>query len=165
MPSKDFLECLKDVYHGEQTGEIFFDAMLEKADSPEQQYIVGSFLQFETEGKALIRPAMSRFGLSMVEDRQARETVSAGKETLFAMSWEESFAAINETTRSTYLQRYVELETLVCAEEEPETAKLAKFMGDHERALVLATENILNDSENPMEPIVSLLHFPLFRPA
>ena len=66
MLNQDFLECLNEVYIGEQVGEVAFDALLGKAETPEQTYIMGSLLQFETEGKACIRPVLSPLARSML---------------------------------------------------------------------------------------------------
>ena len=59
-----FLEALQDVYHGEQFGEAFFEALLPHAVDHEQRYILGSLLQLESEGKAIMRPVLTKLGLS-----------------------------------------------------------------------------------------------------
>lgn len=70
---------------------------------------------------------------------------------------------MRDTVKENYLPRYLELVTLVSESEDPEAAKLAKFMGDHERALVATAENIILGREDPASPVVALLHFPLGR--
>jgi hypothetical protein len=52
--------------------------MLGVADGAQQNYIIGSMLQFEAEGKAIIRPLLMRLGLSMLEDPAGRAAGAAG---------------------------------------------------------------------------------------
>lgn len=163
MTNKLFLECLTDVYCGELTGEVAFEAMLRKAEDAEQRYILGSLLQFETEGKAVIRPVLARYGVSMLDDPQGRQDGAAASSEMNQLPWKERFATMRDIVRENYLPRYLELATLVSAQEDPEAAELAKFMGDHETALVATAENIVAGRENPAAPVVELLHFPLPR--
>ena len=58
------------------------------------------------------------------------------------------------------MPQYQELETLV-TEEDLECFQLARFMGDHERALLLAAQNINNKVEDPMKPVTDMLRFPI----
>lgn len=44
------------------------------------------------------------------------------------------FRALHEIVKADFLPRYEELATLVTADEDAEAARLAAFMGDHERA-------------------------------
>ena len=67
---------------------------------------------------------------------------------------------IEQSVKNIYLPQYEELETLV-TEEDTEYFKLARFMGDHERALLLSTENINNNSNKPMKPVTEMLRFPI----
>src|SRR5262249_58959795 len=78
MGRKAFGGCLIDVYRGEGGGEAAFESMLATADGVEQQYVIGSLLQLETEGKAIIRPLLMRLGLSMLEDAEGRAGGAAG---------------------------------------------------------------------------------------
>ena len=80
------------------------------------------------------------------------------------MPWVERFAAMREIVKANYLPRYEELGTLVTAEEDPEAARIASFMGDHERALVQLAENIIAGTPDPAAPVARLLHFPLPQP-
>jgi len=161
MPNQEFLNCLSEVYVGEQVGEVAFEALLGKAETPEQVYIMGSLLQLETEGKALIRPVLSRLGLTMMESAEGRANGLAASQAMGDLPWTERFGAMRDIVTENFLPRYVELATLVSEKEDPESAKLAKFMGDHERALVATAENIVQGRENPAAPVVALLHFPL----
>ena len=161
MPHQDFLDCLTEVYVGEQIGEVAFEALLAKAETPEQTYIMGSLLQFETEGKALIRPVLSRLGLSLLDSPRGQTDGLAASNSMGDLPWTERFAAMRDIVKENFLPRYTELATLVSEQEDPEAAKLAKFMGDHERALVATAENIVQGREDPAAPVIALLHFPL----
>ena len=164
MVSKAFTECLVDVYRGEVVGEAVFGRMLELAEDMQQRYVLGSMLQFETEGKAIIRPILMRLGLSMLEDPEGRTAGTAGAARLNALPWVERFAALQEAVKSKYLPRYLELATLVSAEDDAEAARLAAFMGAHERAIVAVAGNVAEGKPDPVAPIVKLLHFPLLLP-
>lgn len=65
MQNKIFQQCLADVYHGEIVGEEAFDNMLGQVQSSEEQYIMGSLLQYEAEAKAMMRPLRMRYGVAM----------------------------------------------------------------------------------------------------
>ncbi len=161
MVSKVFLECLSDVYHDEQTGEAAFEAMLAIAEDDQQRYILASLMQLETEGKAIIRPTLMKYGISLMETPEVRTTASAAAGEINQLPWTERFGALADMVKNVYLPRYEELASLVTAEEDPEAFRIAQFMGDHERALVAASEKVATGQSDPMEPVVALLHFPL----
>jgi len=165
MLSNAFKECLLDVYHGEQTGEVAFELMLGQAEDDEQKYILGSLLQLETEGKAMLRPILLKSGLSLLDLPDSRVNGSAAAEQMNQLAWPDRFVSIAELVKTSFLPRYEELATLVSPEEDLEAFKVAKFMGDHERALIAASERIARGESDPAQPIVELLHFPLRRPS
>ncbi len=76
------------------------------------------------------------------------------------MPFAELIQNIEQSVKNIYLPQYEELEALV-TEEDTEYFKLARFMGDHERALLLSTENINNNSNEPMKPVTEMLRFPI----
>ena len=164
MVSQLFRECLMDVYLGEHTGETAFELMLGAAEDDEQRYVLGTLLQAETEGKALMRPLVSRLGLPLFSESSADSDGVAAAEDLNALPWRERFATMNEFVKANYLARYEELATLVSLEEDAEAAKIAQFMGDHERALVALSDNVANGIDDPAAPVAAILHFPLSRP-
>lgn len=163
MVSHVFRECLLDVYLGEHAGEAAFEAMLSGAEDDEQRYVVGTLLQGETEGKVLMRPLLSRLGLPLLDlGNMAAGGASAGQQ-LSQLPWRERFGALAEVVRNNYLPRYEELATLVSAEEDAEAARIARFMGDHERALIAVAENVMQGIPDPAAPFAAILHFPLAR--
>jgi len=164
MISGLFKECLTDVYHGELAGEAAFGHMLGSAESAEQSYIMGTLFQFETEGKAILRPLLTRCGLPIQEDDEARAGGKSASEQMSALPWSERFAALHDLVKANYLPRYEELATLVSAEEDPEAARIAAFMGEHERALIALSANIVAGRSDPAAPVAALLHFPLPQP-
>lgn len=165
MVSSLFRECLMDVYFGEHAGEAAFEAMFTGAEDEEQRYVLGTLLQFETEGKALMRPLISRLGLPLFDAARSSAGGASAGEQLNALPWRDRFAALGDVVRTNYLPRYQELATLVAPDEDTEAERIARFMGDHERALVALADNIVQGVENPAAPVVALLHFPLARPA
>ena len=71
--NKRFKECLLDVYHAEQTGEVIFESMLRYAQNKEERFILGSMLQLETEAKAIMRPSLVQLELPIEEEKLSRE--------------------------------------------------------------------------------------------
>src|SRR5262249_2077209 len=165
MVTKAFEECLIDVYRGEVAGEAVFETMLGTTDGVQQQYVIGSLLQLETEGKAIIRPLLMRLGLSMLEDPEGRAGGAAGGAHLGSLPWVERFVTLRSLVEANYLPRYLELGTLVSAEEDGEAARIAAFMATHERAVVELAGDVLSGKAGPAPPAAVLLHFPLPRPA
>src|SRR5262245_66313468 len=123
MAAKEVPECAVDLARGEGAGEAAFEAMLGNADGVQQRYVIGSLLQFETEGKAIIRPLLMRLGLSMLEDAEGRAGGAAGGAHLGSLPWVERFVTLRSLVEANYLPRYLELGTLVSAEEDREAAR------------------------------------------
>jgi hypothetical protein len=139
--------------------------MLGIAEDRQQRYVIGSLLQFETEGKAIIRPLLMRLDLSMLEDPEGRTGGAAGAVGLSSLGWVERFAALQEVVKANYLPRYLELATLVSLDEDAEAARIAAFMGAHERAIVAVAANVLSGQPDPVAPVAALLHFPCRAPS
>ena len=164
MATKEFKECLIDVYRGEILGEMAFESMLPAAETDEQRYIIATMLQFETEGKAIVRPLIMRFGLPIVEEADDGPVDCDPGAQMNSLPWVDRFTAMRDLVQANFLPRYEELATLISADEDAEAARIASFMGDHERALVELANNIIAGHPDPAAPVANLLHFPLPRP-
>ncbi|MEL6569633.1 MAG: hypothetical protein AAFQ22_14555 [Pseudomonadota bacterium] len=164
MVSPMFREALLDVYHGEQFGEAFFEALVPFAEDDAQRYTLGSLLQLETEGKAVMRPVLTKLGLPLDEDPASRPRGVKSADMLREMPWCDQFDAMAAGIRAKGLPQYEELASLVTAEEDTEAFALATFMGDHERAILAVSENIAAGRQDPVAPVVELLKFPLIKP-
>ena len=46
--NQKFKDCLLEVYHAEQAGEIIFESMVKNAKNKDELFIFGSMLQLET---------------------------------------------------------------------------------------------------------------------
>ena len=159
--NKRFKECLLDVYHAEQTGEVIFESMLRYAQNKEERFILGSMLQLETEAKAIMRPSLVQLELPIEEEKLSREQGIIIGESFKEMPFAELMQNIEQSVRNIYLPQYEELEILI-TEEDSDYFNLAKFMGDHERALLLSAENINSNFDDPMKPVTEMLRFPIF---
>ena len=159
MNSK-FKECLLEVYHAEQTGEIIFESMVRYAKNPNESFVFGSMLQLETEAKAIMRPTLVKLELPILENPISREQGIKVGEVFREMPFNELIENIYTSVKNIYLPQYAELETLI-TEDEKECFELAKFMGDHERALLEASDNIIKENEAFMEPVTEMLRFPI----
>ena len=160
--NQKFKECLLEVYLGEQAGEMIFEAMLPKAEDENQRYIFSNMLQLETEGKAIMRPLLVKLGIPIEENKLLRQQSLEIAENFVGMTFKEQFENIYQSVKNHYLPQYEELLTLVNEEEDDDEAFfIANFMGDHERSILLASENIINDVSDPVQPIRDLLRFPI----
>tara|TARA_E500000331_G_scaffold122310_1_gene119793 strand:- start:891 stop:1394 length:504 start_codon:yes stop_codon:yes gene_type:complete len=155
-----FKECLLEVYHAEQTGEIIFESMVRNAKNPTESFVFGSMLQLETEAKAIMRPTLVKLGLPIEENPDSRERGIQIGEVFKEIPYADLIKNIEKSVRDIYLPQYEELATLV-TEEDLECFQLASFMGDHERALLLAAQNINNNTEDPIRPVTDMLRFPI----
>ena len=158
--NKEFKECLLDVYLGEQAGEMIFESMLTMTEDESQRYIISNMLQLETEGKAIMRPLLVRLGMPIEENKPLRERGIEIADTFRGMPFKEQFENIYQSVKNYYLPQYEELATLV-DEEDSDAFYIANFMGEHERSILLASENIIKDRPNPVQPIRDILKFPI----
>ena len=158
--NKKFKECLTEVYLGEQAGEMIFESLLTTARDDNQRYIFSNMLQLETEGKAIMRPLLVELGIPIEENKLLRDQGLQIAESFKEMSFTEKFENIYQSVKNYYLPQYEELSTLV-DEEDSEAYYIANFMGEHERSILLAAENIIKDKQDPVKPIRDLLKFPI----
>ena len=165
MPSEEFKECLLSIYLGEQEGEAALETLFPVAANLHQQYALGTLLQFETEGKARLRPLLSRLGLTVAQDPEARTNGAALAQAISQAPLKEQFGMMAAGVEAEYLAKYKELATLITPEEDAQAYAIAKFMGDHEEAIMRATANLATDTADPLAPVVDLLQFPLVEPA
>ena len=159
--NQKFKECLLEVYLGEQAGEMIFEAMLPKAEDENQRYIFSNMLQLETEGKAIMRPLLVKLDIPIEENKLLRQQGLEIAENFRGMSFKEQFENIYQSVQNHYLPMYEELSTLIDKEEDKEAYFIANFMGDHERSILLASENIIKNVPDPVRPIRDLLRFPI----
>ena len=158
--NKKFKECLTEVYLGEQAGEMIFESLLTTAEDDNQRYIFSNMLQFETEGKTIMRPLLIKLGLPIEENKALRNQGLEIADSFKEMSFKEQFENIYQSVKNYYLPQYEELSTLV-DEEDSEAYYIANFMGEHERSILLAADNLIKDKQDPVKPIRDLLKFPI----
>jgi len=158
--NKKFKECLSEVYLGEQAGEMIFDSLLTMSEDDDQRYIFSNMLQLETEGKAIMRPLLVKLGIPIEENITLRNQGLEMAESFKGISFKEQFENIYQSVKNYYLPQYEELSTLV-DEEDAEACFIANFMGEHERSILLAADNIIKDKQDPIKPVRDLLRFPL----
>ncbi|NML94113.1 hypothetical protein [Novosphingobium olei] len=164
MVSARFKECLLDVYLSVYAAEAVFEVMLVRAQDGEQRYILSTLLQAETEAKVVMRPLLTRLGLPITDSEGTSVGGAAAANQLSSLPWTDRFDALGDMIRATYLPRYLELATLVTPEEDAEAAAIARFMGEHEQAVLQVADNVVQGVPDPAAPLAALLHFPLVRP-
>ena len=109
---------------------------------------------------AVCARAMSAHNWNLGQNKSLRNQVLEVAESFKGMSFKEQFENIHQSIKNIYLPQYEELSTLV-DEEDSEACFIANFMGEHERSILLAAENIIKDKPNPVQPIKDLLRFPI----
>lgn len=155
-----FKECLYEVYLGEQAGEMIFESILPFVEDKEERLIYSNMLQLETEGKAIMRPLLVKLGMPIEQKNSDKNQVTEIVESFKGITFKEQCQNIHDSVKNLYLPMYEELVSLV-DEDDEEAYFIAKFMGDHERAILQAAENILENRSDPIEPITRLLKFPI----
>jgi len=164
MISQEFMKALHGVYSGEQFGEAFFARLIPTAENQMQSYILGSLLQLETEGKIVMRPLMLKLGLPLAGNENAIAEGASAARAMMDMSWTDKFVAIVSIIREHGLPQYEALAGMVSAEEEKAAYDLALFMGEHERVILAAAENMVAGKKDPMSALAKFLNFPLDPP-
>ena len=122
--------------------------------------IYGSMLQFETEAKAVMRPLLLKLDLPIGEEIVSRERGIEIGLSLKEVPFKELMKDVEKSIENHYLPLYEELESLA-DKERAEECFVSKFMGDHERALLLTAQNFILDKDDSIKPITSMLRFPL----
>ena len=108
-----------------------------------------------------MRPLMLKFGLPLVDNENAiAEGVSAAQ-AMMNLSWTDKFVAIVSIISEHGLPQYEALVGMVSAEIEKDAYVLALFMGEHERIILAAAENMVAGKKDPMAPLAKILNFPL----
>ena len=158
--NKQFKECLTEVYLGEQAGEMIFESLLKNSLDPNQRYIYSHMLQLETEGKAIMRPLLMRLEIPIEENEDMRNQGVEIAARFNEMTFKEQIENIYQSVKDYYLPQYEELSTLL-DEEDSEAFLIANFMGEHERSILHASDNIIKEKSNPLKPIKDILKFPL----
>ena len=160
MISQEFSKALHNVYSGEQFGEAFFARLIPTAENQMQSYILGSLLQLETEGKLVMRPLILQLGLPLADNENAIAEGASAAQAMVNMSWTDKFAAIVSIIREHGLPQYEALVGMVSAKMK-DAYDLALFMGEHERIILAAAENMVAGKKDPMAPLAKILNFPL----
>ena len=107
-----------------------------------------------------MRPLLRKLDLPMGEQIVSRERGIEIGLSLKEVPFKDLMKDIEESIKNHYLPLYEELESLA-DEEEVEECFVSKFMGDHERALLLTAQNFILDKNDSMRPITNMLRFPL----
>lgn len=165
MVSDTYRDSLLGVYHGEQFGEAFLATLLKFTENDEQDFILGSLLQLETEGKAKVRPLLARLGASLEDDPKSIERGVRMACDMSQMGWQDKFKAMAAGIKEHGLPQYEALMEMDFADEDAEAYQTALFIGEHERVILQVCENIVADTPNPTLPLADFLDFPLSSPS
>ena len=129
-----------------------------------QSYILGSLLHLETEGNLVMRPLILKLGLPLADNENAIAEGESAAQAMMDLSWTAKLVAIVSIIREHGLPQYEALVGMVSAKIEKDAYDLALFMGEHERIILAAAENMVAGKKDPMAPLAKFLNFPLVPP-
>ena len=104
---------------------------------------------------------MLKFGLPPVDNENAIAEGESAAQAMMNLSWTDKFVAIVSIISEHELPQYEALAGMVSAEIEKDAYVLALFMGEHERIILAAAENMVAGKKDPMAPLAKILNFPL----
>ena len=107
-----------------------------------------------------MRPLLRKLDLPIGEEIVSRERGIEIGLSLKEVPFKELMKDVEKSIENYYLPLYEELESLA-DEEDTEECFVSKFMGDHERALLLTAQNLILDKDDSIKPITRMLRFPL----
>jgi hypothetical protein len=158
MDHEAYRAGIAELYAAEVLGEGLASRWLELTSSPDSRYKLGLFLQLESEAKVRLRPLLSRYGLSLVEDERQRTAGAAVAERFASMPWTAAMAEL-AVLAGPFRDRFQAL----LAVSPPEDVPLVRFMVHHEAAVIrFAQQEAQGESmENDLLP---MLLYPMARP-
>jgi hypothetical protein len=162
MPDQNSLKGLAELYQGEVIGEVFFDGLMASLADARERYVVGCMLQLETETKARLRPHVLRNGLPLAEDAAARAEGLALASAMAPMNWSGKMQALFSELDTKYVPRYKEID----AGAPQALREVTASMVEHETALrETARREMIGETHHSVDPVVTLLRYPLPKPA
>ena len=157
MSLAQFKEGVRELYQGEVIGEVFFDGLLKRFDSPDQRYKLATLYQLETETKARMRPIALELDLDIAEIDGYRKLGHDFVESCDGMDWKGVMTYLGPLVQ-TYVDKfkgYVEIAP-------PEYKEMADSMVVHEAAiLTFANLEASGDTEHSLDDVIKQLKFPM----
>ncbi len=157
MSLAEFKEAVRELYQGEVIGEVFFDGLLKRFDSPDQRYKLATLYQLETETKARMRPIALELDLDIAELDGYRKLGHDFVESCNGMDWKGVMTYLGPLVQ-TYVDKfkgYVEIAP-------PEYKEVADSMVVHEAAiLAFANLEASGDTEHSLDDVINQLKFPM----
>ena len=157
MSLAEFKKNLSELYQGEMIGEVFFDGLLKRFDSPQHRYKLATLLQLETETKARLRPTVLELGVELAELDESRKMGHDFLKSCEGMDWRALMAYL-ETAVEPYVKRYSEIAEIA----PPEYKDVADSMVVHEVSIrTYARLEASGDTEHSLDDVIKQLRFPL----
>jgi hypothetical protein len=155
-----YLAGVAELYAAEVLGEGLASRWLELSTVPDHRYKLGLFLQLESEAKIRLRPLLSRYGLSLVEDERQRSAGAGVAERFASVPWTAAMAEL-AVLAVPYRDRFRALLAVAPAQDVP----LVSFMVHHEAAVIrMAQRESVGDGSMEHE-LLPMLLCPIARPS
>ncbi len=157
MSLAEFKEGFKEEYQGEVIGEVFFDGLLKRFDSPQHRYKLATLLQLETETKARLRPTALELGVELAELDGYRKLGHDFVESCEGMDWKGLMAYLGPLVEP-YVKKFIGFAEIA----PPEYKDVADSMVVHETAiLTFANLEASGDTEHSLDDVIKQLKFPM----
>jgi hypothetical protein len=152
-PEDGVESLLVKAYQGEVSGEVLFGTIAEHTQDPERRRKFEVLTQLEIRTRQACLPAMGRYGLPTEPDPDTLSNAKVMAEVAAAMAWEDLLSSFAPIT-SQFVVLYKRI-----GEISAEDREISKLLVDHEHALLTFAERELRgETENSLEPILSLPH-------
>jgi hypothetical protein len=155
-----YLAGIAELYAAEVLGEGLASRWLELSPNPEQQYKLSLFLQLESEAKIRLRPLLSKYGLTLVEDQRQRAAGTAVAEKFASMTWTAAMAEL-----AVLAQPYVDRFRALLDAAPPDDVPLVTFMVNHEAAVIRIARHESVGKETMAHELLPMLLYPMARPS
>jgi len=157
MSLEEFRPALYEQYQGEVFGEVALNRLLLTFQTPRQQYLLGTVLQFETETKARLRPTVAQLGLDIAELDESKGAGNDLADQVQGLEWSDCMQALCEIV-TPVVSRFEEIADIA-----PDNFRaLAESMIEHEKLIKQLFEQEARGEENhAVVKIGSLLRYPL----
>ncbi|NEO73086.1 hypothetical protein [Moorena sp. SIO3H5] len=160
MTDPVYPECIQELYESEIFGEAWALALIEVAKNERDQYQFGTLLQLETETKARLRPFLSKYNMSLLEEMDLSEVDDAVADYEEAVTFSE-FSTVTIPTVEAFLARFQAIANIAPEEDQ----EVVQSMVSHESAILnwLDMESQGN-TDGSLDAMIAELQYPLPTP-
>lgn len=160
MTDPVYPECIRELYESEIFGEAWSLGLIKVAKNERDQYQFGTLLQLETETKARLRPFLSKYNMSLLEDMDLSDVDDAVADYQKSTSFAE-FATVTIPTVEAFLARFQAIANIAPEEDQ----EVVQSMVQHESAILNWLEmESQGNTDGSLDAMIAELQYPLPTP-